>query len=289
MATIVVTISELKRSLTNELTSIYSSGEAQSISRLILEHLGFQEISILKEPSTVIDYKIQAEIRQIVGELKNNRPIQYVLGETEFYGLKLKVDKNVLIPRSETEELVSHIIAENKQIKPVVLDIGTGSGCIPIALGSHIECTNIIAIDVDERALEIARGNALDNKVGVRFIKESIFEMSTLPIGGKVDILVSNPPYVTVSEKKLMNANVTEFEPGLALFVPDDDPLMFYKEIIRLANDVLADDGVIWLEINEAFGQQTLDMIIGAGFEDAILFKDIHEKDRFIKAKKKHE
>ena len=286
MSTNLTTISALKRSLTNELTSIYSSGEAQSVSRLILEHLGFEEILIIKEPSAVIDYKIQAEIRKIVGELMNNKPIQYVLGETEFYGIRLKVDKNVLIPRSETEELISHIINENKFKNPVILDIGTGSGCIPIALGSHIECTNVMAVDVDEKALEIAKGNALDNKVEVRFIKKSLFEMRTLPIDGKVDILVSNPPYVTVSEKKLMNVNVTEFEPELALFVPDNDPLVFYKEIIRLANDVLADDGVIWVEINEALGQETLDLFIGAGYENAILLKDIHEKDRFIKAMK---
>ena len=286
MGTNVTTISELKRSLTKELTSIFSTGEAQSVSRLILEHLGFQEISILKEPSTVIDYKFQAEIKKIVGELKNNKPIQYVLGETEFYGIRLKVDKNVLIPRSETEELVSHIIGENKLKKPVILDVGTGSGCIPIALGSHIECAYIMAIDVDEKALEIAKINAKNNKVDCHFIKESLFEIQNLPIDDKVDILVSNPPYVTLSEKKIMDANVTEFEPGMALFVPDDDPLVFYKGIIRLANDVLTDDGVIWLEINEALGQETLDLFIRSGYEKASLIKDIHEKDRFIKALK---
>ena len=139
MGTNVYTISELKRSLTNDLTSVFSKGEAQSVSRLILEHLGFTEISILKEPYTVIDRKIQAEIRKIVGELKKNKPIQYVLGETEFYGIILRIDKNVLIPRPETEELVSLIINENTHEKPVILDIGTGSACIPIALGKHLE------------------------------------------------------------------------------------------------------------------------------------------------------
>jgi len=284
MGTNVTTISELKRSLTNELTSIFSTGEAQSVSRLILEHLGFPEISILKEPYTDIDYKFQAEIRKIVGELKKNKPIQYVLGETEFYGIILRLDKNVLIPRPETEELVSLIIKENTHEKPVILDIGTGSGCIPIALGKHLECTDILAVDVDKAAIEIADENARTNKVEIRFISNSIFNISALPIDRKVDILVSNPPYVTREEKQLMKANVTEFEPDLALFVPDNDPLIFYKEIIRFANDMLADGGVIWLEINEALGQQTLDLFVKAGYEKASLRKDIHEKDRFIKA-----
>lgn len=282
----VTTISELKRSLTNELTTIFSKGEAQSVSRIILEHLGFPEFSIVKEPSTVIEYKFQAEIRKIVGELKKNKPIQYVLGETEFYGINLKVDKNVLIPRQETEELVSYIIDENRHKKPVILDIGTGSGCIPIALGKHIDNTIVLAIDVDKKAIEVASENAKKNNVDVRFIDNSIFNIRSLPINRKVDILVSNPPYVTMAEKQLMNANVTEYEPEVALFVPDNDPLVFYREIIRFAEDLLADDGIIWVEINEAFGQETLALFLEAGYEKASLRRDIHGNDRFIKAMK---
>ncbi len=281
-----ITISELKRSLTNELTSIFSPGEAQSHSKLILEHLGFSGISILREPSTVIDSKIQAEIKKIVDELRTNKPIQYILGETEFHGLLIKVDKNVLIPRQETEELVSIIIKNNNHNNPKILDVGTGSACIAIALARNIKGAELIAMDVDPGAISIAKKNARNNKVDIEFLTESLFDFKTIPGEKKLDILVSNPPYVTESEREQMAPNVTEFEPGIALFVANNDPLIFYREIIRIAKNILNDDGSIWLEINEALGKETKDLFLRNGYNSVALLKDIHEKDRFIKAER---
>ncbi len=284
MSVNISTISELRRTLTNEISAIFSTGEAQSVSRLILEHFGIPQIEIVKDPSALIDNKIQAEIRKIVKELHNNRPIQYILGETEFYGLTLKVNESVLIPRSETEELVEMVTGENSIDYPTVLDIGTGSGCIAIALAKHIEGSRVMAIDIDPKALELARENAVSNQVEIEFIHQSLFGFS-LPEGiKKVDILVSNPPYVTQAEKKLMQPNVLEHEPGVALFVPDNDPLLFYREIIRLAKDGLAANGMIWLEINEALGKKTRTLFLENGYNAVAILKDIHGKDRFIKA-----
>ncbi len=282
----VTTIIELKRSLTNELSNIYTTGESQSVSRLILEHLGFPEISILKDPSIIINSKLQAEINKIVDELRSNKPIQYILGETEFYGLKLIVNKHVLIPRPETEELVSLIIQDSKFAKPVVVDCGTGSGCIAIALSKNLKDAHTFAIELDSEAISVARKNAINNQANIQFINESLFDISSLPGNNKIDILVSNPPYVTESEKDKMMPNVTDFEPKTALFVPDNDPLIFYREIIRLADKNLSPEGVVWLEINEALGPDTKNLFQKSAYSNVKLLKDIHGKDRFIKAMK---
>lgn len=278
------TISELRRTLIKELSAIFSSGEAQSVSRLILEHQGYSQIKILNDPSAPINNKIQAEIRKIVKELHNNRPIQYILGETEFYGIPIKVNESVLIPRPETEELVDMIIRENSHEHPVILDIGTGSGCIAVALGKNLENSEVTAIDIDPDSLTLARENAAINQVDIEYIHKSLFDFSFPKEKRKIDILVSNPPYVSYAEKKMMLPNVLENEPDIALFVPDSDPLLFYREIIRLAKDDLASNGIIWLEINEALGQETSELFIEDGYKTVDVLKDIHGKDRFIKA-----
>lgn len=278
------TISELRRRLIIELSAILSKGEAQSVTRLILEHLGFSHNDILKDPSAHVNHKFQAEIKQIVGDLHKNRPIQYILGETEFYGITLNVDESVLIPRPETEELVDLIIKEESHERPVILDVGTGSGCIAIALGKHLPHKQVLAMDIDPDALGVARVNATANNVNVDFIQHSIFGFH-LPEGcGKIDLLVSNPPYVTFIEKQRMIPRVLDNEPDIALFVPDKDPLLFYREIARLANDELAEEGIIWVEINEAYGKETRELFLHNGFSKAGVLKDIHGKDRFIKA-----
>lgn len=283
-----LTIMELKRSLTAELSAIFSPREAQSVSRLILEHLGFPELSILSDPTTIIDSKLQAEINKIVDELNSNRPIQYILGETEFYGLRLIVNENVLIPRPETEELVSMIIKDSTLNSPAILDCGTGSGCIAIALSKNLKNAQTIAIDVDPGAIAVARKNATINQVSIEFITESLFDISSLPHNKSIDILVSNPPYVTVSDREKMMSNVIDFEPQTALFVPENDPLIFYKEIIRLADINLAPEGVIWVEINEALGSATKILFQKSGYDSVSLFKDMHGKYRFIKAMKQN-
>jgi release factor glutamine methyltransferase len=286
MSTGTVTIYDLKRSLLNDLSVIFSGNEAYSITRLILEHFGFSEISLLKKPDVIIDNILQAEIKKIVNELSKNSPIQYILGETIFFDLKFHVNKNVLIPRPETEELVSKILMENKMHDPIILDIGCGSGCISITLAHNIPKSKVYALDVDEQALETAKTNAIENNVNVEFIHKSIFEFEAEPENEVFDIIVSNPPYVTHEEEQFMSPNVTKYEPEKALFVPDNDPLIFYREIIRFAKTAIAARGIIWVEINEKFGNELKDLFHESGYTNVRLIKDIHGKDRFINASK---
>ena len=221
-----------------------------------------------------------SKIKQIVAELKTHKPIQYILGKTEFYGLKIKVNEHTLIPRPETEQLVDWILKENFV---TVLDIGTGSGCIPIALAKNTDA-KVLAIDVSEEALLIAEENAKNNDVEIDFIQQDILQANSLQ---KVDLIVSNPPYVLESEKKKMQANVLDFEPELALFVEDKNPLIFYKKIATLAINFLNENGKLFFEINPKFGNQLIDMLADIGFVNIELKKDMNEKDRMIKAKKK--
>lgn len=280
------TISEIKRSLLNDLKEIFQNSEAYSITRIILEHYGYPEFSILKDPSITIDYKFRTEIKKIVSELKKNKPIQYILGETFFYDLRFFVDKSVLIPRPETEELVSHILLENKLHSPRILDIGCGSGCISVTLAHAIPGSKVMAMDIDEKALNIARKNAAENKVQLDFIHTSLFKPEGLPADSKYDYIVSNPPYVCEAERQFMLANVTKYEPELALFVPDDDPLVFYREIIKFSKSHLAEQGCIWVEINERFSLDLSKLFQKEGFMNVRVLKDIHDRDRFIKATK---
>ena len=199
------TISEFRRSLIAQLSELFSENEAASITRLILEQSGLNEYAILKEPTTQINSKILSEITKIVYELKKNRPIQYILGKTWFSDLSFLVNEHVLIPRPETEELVSQILSENKVINPRIIDIGCGSGCIAIALAHHIPNSYVSAMDIDAGALQVAKKNALLNHVGVNFIHQSIFDIETSCEENPYDIIVSNPPYVTAADKLSMS------------------------------------------------------------------------------------
>jgi len=225
--------------------------------------------------------KIQlSKIKQIVAELKTHKPIQYILGKTEFYGLKIKVNEHTLIPRPETEQLVDWILKENFV---AALDIGTGSGCIPIALAKHKDA-KVLAIDVSEDALLIAEENAKNNEVEIDFIHQDILQTNYLQ---KVDLIVSNPPYVLESEKEKMQENVLDYEPELALFVEDKNPLIFYKKIASLAINFLNENGKLFFEINAKFGKETIEMLADIGFVNIELKKDMNDKDRMIKAIKK--
>lgn len=281
-----ITIGQLKRSLLNELSVKFSKNEAYSITRIILEHFGYSEYDILKAPAAIIDNNMMPESTKIVNELNKNRPIQYILGETIFYDLKFKVNENVLIPRPETEELVANILNENRIKCPHIIDIGCGSGCISVALAHTIPESKVFALDVDEKAIAVARTNAAQNSVEVEFIHKSIFEFTDNDI--LFDIIVSNPPYVTREEAKLMHPNVLKYEPDIALFVPDSDPLLFYREIIRFSSGRLSPDGVVWVEINEKFGKEVEDLFFRSGFINVKIIEDIHGKDRFIKARRDH-
>ncbi|MDA3821966.1 MAG: peptide chain release factor N(5)-glutamine methyltransferase [Bacteroidales bacterium] len=285
MSTESYTIADLKRSLLNDLQKIFHSGEAYSICRIILEHYGYPESSILKNPSALINYKFRTEIKKIVKELNTNRPIQYILGETFFYDLRFFVDENVLIPRPETEELVSNILLETKQHTPRILDIGCGSGCIAISLAHSITDCTVHAMDVDIKAIEVAKKNAAENNVQIEFIHNSLFDPHSILEKPFYDIIVSNPPYVTQDDRLLMSPNVTKYEPELALFVPEDDPLIFYREIVNFSKKRLKNEGVIWFEINEKYGEEVKALLVKSGYINVKLLKDIHGKNRFINAR----
>ena len=216
-------------------------------------------------------------IKQIINKLKGNRPIQYILGETDFFGLTFKVNDHTLIPRPETEELVGWVLKEEFSS---ALDIGTGSGCIAVALAKNTNAL-ITAIDVSVDALNVAKRNSRINSVEINFLHQDILKLSILP---KVDVIVSNPPYVLGSEKQYMKENVLQFEPHLALFSPDKNPLLFFKIIGNLAAKSLNYGGKLFFEINEQYGSEILKILSKIGFVDIALKKDINDKDRMIKA-----
>ncbi len=220
--------------------------------------------------------------------LKLQKPIQYILGETLFYGLDFHVDRSVLIPRPETEELVEWIINTSNKDKPLnILDIGTGSGCIAIILAKYLPKATVYALDVSKKALKIAAKNAKKNQVEVKFINKDILKTDALDVGGlpkSFDIIVSNPPYVREQEKKMMQPNVVNNEPHLALFVKDKNPLLFYDAIGRLGKDKISDKGCLFLEINEFLGKETVALLRHLDYTKVELKKDTFGKDRMIKA-----
>ncbi len=222
-----------------------------------------------------------------VKELKDFRPVQYILGETTFLGLKIKLNESVLIPRPETEELVQLVLSGEKVPGLKVLDIGTGSGCIALALKKKMDTAQLSGTDISPQALELARQNSLDAGVEVSFFEMDILDEGRWPLAGKYDVIVSNPPYVTQSEKKLMQDNVLKYEPHQALFVPDDDALVFYRTIFDFAGIHLKPGGRIYLEINETKGEEVAAQALAKDFEAVKLHNDIHGKNRFISAIRK--
>jgi release factor glutamine methyltransferase len=220
-----------------------------------------------------------------VKQLKQQRPVQYILGKADFYKLQFVVNEQVLIPRPETEELVDLIIRELKQTNaPDILDIGTGSGCIAITLKKNLPAATVAALDVSEGALKVAMQNAVSNQVAVSFFQQDILKTNTLPeaVFRQFDCIVSNPPYICISEKKEMDKNVLEHEPHLALFVPDEDPLLFYKAIADFALNHLKPKGKLYFEINAAYGLETKQMLEKKGFKNVILISDLNNKNRIL-------
>jgi release factor glutamine methyltransferase len=219
----------------------------------------------------------------LLHELSAQVPIQYLLGKTEFYGLTFCVSPDVLIPRPETEELVQWILSEAEHFENLtILDIGTGSGCIPVTLAKHLPQAQISAIDVSEAALQMAQKNAQMNQVSVALIQQDILQ--TEKLNDTYNIIVSNPPYVRELEKAEIRPNVLEHEPHLALFVPDDDALKFYRKIAELAMVHLSPNGLLFFEINQYLGTQTVELLHEIGFESVELRKDLYGNDRMIRA-----
>lgn len=284
-----------KTTFLQELSSLYEEQEIESFYYIILEKLhGLKRIDLALNPQTVMDGAHLKQWKNIVSELKKQRPIQYILGETTFYGLSFLVNENTLIPRPETEELVELIIEstnyELRNTKLKVLDIGTGSGCIAISLAKYLPTSEVFAIDVSEEALATAKKNAELNKVAIDFISTNILDVITLSaVAGfdkQFDIIVSNPPYVRNLEKYEIKPNVLEYEPHLALFVDDIDPLLFYRKIAELAIKNLNPNGKLYFEINQYLGKETIKLLEDFGFRNVELKKDIYGNDRIISCEK---
>jgi len=264
-----------------ELIAVANEREVISWAYLVINHvLGLSRSDTIVYANKVIELDDFNLIRKMVNELKQNKPIQYILQETEFLGLRFKVNKHTLIPRPETEELVEWILKEDFSS---LLDIGTGSGCIAVSLAVNTNAL-ITAIDVSDSTINVAKKNAILNKVKINFLKKDIFKDCALP---KVDVIVSNPPYVLESEKKIMSNNVLNYEPNKALFVSDNNPLIFYERIGLIALKFLNPGGKLFFEINERLSNDVIEALTLIGFVDIELKKDINDKDRMIKAIKK--
>ena len=272
---------------TSELKSVFDAMEIESFFFIILKHLHqMKRIDLALNPNFEINEGDLVQWNSILKELKQEKPIQYIIGETEFYGLRFFVNENTLIPRPETEELVDWIIENqtseirNQTSENNILDIGTGSGCIPIALKKNLPEASVYAIDISEQALAVAQKNALENKVRINFIKKNILEVTDLE--KQFDIIVSNPPYVRNLEKVAIKKNVLEYEPHLALFVSDDDALLFYRKIALLAKKNLSSKGKLFFEINQYLGNETVCLLKDLGFQNIQLKKDFYGNDRMI-------
>ncbi|HJV76774.1 MAG TPA: peptide chain release factor N(5)-glutamine methyltransferase [Paludibacter sp.] len=268
----------------SELQGLYPDTEIRSFTNLIIEKLtGFSRTEIIVNKNTLFSDDQRHTIENFIENLKKFVPIQYILGETEFFGLPFYVNESVLIPRPETEELVDWIRNENDRSANLhMLDIGTGSGCIPISLKHEFPNATVDGFDISEQALETAKSNATLNKLKVTFSKVDI--LNAPDFDKRWDIIISNPPYVTELEKDEMQPNVLDHEPHLALFVPDNDPLLFYRHIARFALKHLQANGKLYFEINRGFGQACVELLTGLGFRDVELRKDISGNDRMIRA-----
>ncbi|MCQ2286827.1 MAG: peptide chain release factor N(5)-glutamine methyltransferase [Bacteroidales bacterium] len=280
-----MTISDFRQLFVTSLSRLYSEQETRAIFHLYMDekfHIPFSQLYLnMNQPlSETIDYQGDLE------RLSRGEPIQYVMGQTEFYGLTFGVNPSVLIPRPETEELVDAIINKvDKNQKIRILDIGTGSGAIAISLAAHLPNAEVFAVDCSEKALAVAQNNAKNNAVQVTFVKWNIFDSIPATIKD-IDILVSNPPYIPVNERDKMQINVTAYEPSLALFVPDDAPIIFYKHIAEVGKTLLKPQGSIAVEIHEDFGNQVVDTFTKEKFKEVTLMKDLNGKDRFVFCKK---
>jgi len=281
-------LKDYKANFLQELSMLYDEKEIESFFYLVLEKFhNKKRIDLALHPELELNEQQFTQWNTVLADLKKQKPIQYILGETEFYGLPFIVNEHVLIPRPETEELVDLILkneASRSEVKPKIkiLDIGTGSGCIPVALKKNLPNAEVFAVDVSENALATAKKNAALNNVEVTFDLRNILE--TEQLHQNFDIIVSNPPYVRNLEKAEIKTNVLDYEPHLALFVDDNDALLFYRKIAQLAKENLTQNGRLYFEINQYLGKETVNLIESLGFKDVDLYKDIYDNDRMIVA-----
>lgn len=277
-----MTLKQYKDLFLATLVPVVDASEAERFFYITLEELaGWRRMDYLMHPEAKITTNDELRWKAVLNSLEQQQPIQYIFGKAHFYGLEFKVNEDTLIPRPETEELVEWIIHENNK-RPAfnVLDIGTGSGCIPITLAKHITQAAVSSIDVSVNALAIAKENAQANEVRVNFILTDILQASALP--QQYDVIVSNPPYVRNLEKAEIKPNVLQYEPHLALFVEDSDPLIFYRKIAHLALNHLTPGGKLYFEVNQYLGAETVTLLEEIGFTNVILRKDLFGNDRMI-------
>ena len=279
-------LQKTKRHFTEALAEKFPQREAEQLMRILLEDLfGIDLKCQLMDPNLRIDELQHYQLEQAVKRLLAGEPVQYVTGMARFGDILIKVSPSVLIPRPETEEMVQKICASMPKEKPMrIWDIGTGSGCIAIALAKHFENAEVIAFDVSEEALQMAMENAESNGAKVTFVQDDILNPTSVFFAQPVDLVVSNPPYVCDSERAAMEANVLDWEPETALFVPDDDPLLFYRQILALSKNQLNPNGQIWFEINEAKGEEMLSLCCEMGFPKAEILEDFSGKPRVCRA-----
>lgn len=282
-------LSEFYNHFTNSLATIYESREAENISDWVFENItGLKKWERRTNRTTELDLVVQNELDQVLSELMTHKPVQYILNEAWFYKRKFYVNENVLIPRPETEELVEWVITDSKQNKEPgtinILDIGTGSGCIAISLKKELPVAGVMAIDVSEKALEVAKKNALLLDAYLEFLHCDFLQ--AFPLNSTFEVIVSNPPYIPENEKEMLDKNVTKYEPSTALFVEENDPLIFYKAIADFAKTHLKEQGKIYVEVHENFAGAVQVLFENKNYS-AEIKTDIYGKERMVRAEKK--
>lgn len=279
-------VCDIERFAYRELEDIYNRNEIRTLLQMMFEHfLGWSVAHLLVSKNATINQSDLLKLNFAIKDLRAGKPIQYIIGSTEFCNLTLSVSPHTLIPRPETAELVYLIADKEKERQPqYILDLCTGSGCIAIALAKAFPAAKVFASDISAGAMAVAKKNAECNKADVSFVIADILREEN-PAGESYDIIVSNPPYVREMEKVMMNRNVLDYEPHIALFVPDGDPLMFYRHIAEFASKHLRTGGKLYLEINEALGNETAALLEKQGYRP-IIHKDSFGKDRMIEASK---
>lgn len=284
-------IKDIQNIFHKELDAIYGKNEVDSFFFMLTEaYFSLERFALALDPEFTITKEQETPIFAALSELKLEKPIQHILGKAHFFGLEFVVNEHTLIPRPETEELVQWILESVKRLPNVklqILDIGTGSGCIPIALKKNVPNAELYAIDISEKALEIARENAIMNNVSIQFEQADVLQLTDFNVfqekNMSFDIIVSNPPYVRNLEKKMMQKNVLDYEPYTALFVEDDNPLIFYNKIADLAKMCLKPTGSLYFEINQYLGKEMITLLEEKQFKDMELKKDIFNVDRMVK------
>jgi len=280
------TIQQIRVYLYKEIRNIYPDGESMSIVRHIMDHMGYPAEECLRNPNRESDSVTISQINEIVTEIHTSKPIQQILGYTYFCDLKIEVNRNVLIPRPETEEMVYLIMDQISQPPLRILDLGTGSGCIALALKNRFPDALVTGLDVSQVVLDVATRNAKKNGLEINWIKGDIHNENLLVDKEGYDLIISNPPYVLWGEAVEMEPNVLRFEPGSALFVEDEEPLINYHAIARICQTNLIEGGILWVEINERFGSETASLFQNAGMKKVTTLNDIHGKERFINARR---